>query len=106
MLILEADEAVATTAPLHMNTDMLQELDLMNRLSYKHEPEYGHLPLSYAVAKNLKQMVYDLINLSAEVIKAMLQQIDSDGEEYSEISSSHQEELPVMALVIVAMNPK
>ena len=54
MLILEADKAVAMTAPLHMNTDMLQELDLMNWLSYKHELEYGHLRLSYAVVKNLK----------------------------------------------------
>ena len=51
-------------------------------------------------------MVYDLINLSAEVIKAMQQQIDCDGEEYSEMSFSHREELPVMALVIAAMNPK
>ena len=91
-LISEADAIVTR------ETGSTLESNLVNRLSFRHEDE-GRTPLSYAVAKNLKQKVYDLIDLGAEVSKAMP---SDDG-----ASKSHDAEtFPTTALVIAATNKR
>lgn len=78
-----------------------RESNLVNRLSYKHNAADGRSPLCYAVAKNLKQQVYDLIDLGADVSKVM-------PEKHPDESSNFLEEtgLPCTALVIAATNAK
>lgn len=49
----------------------LKKSDLINRLSYKHKELGGLSPLSYAVALNLKQQVYNLLELGADTRKFM-----------------------------------
>jgi len=80
-----------------------QESNLINRLSFRHEPKDGRTPLSYAVAKNLKQKVYDLIDLGADISKVMPQlQTSSDDENASSVTDS----VPKTALVIASTNQK
>ena len=67
--------------------------DLVNRPSFLHNTTEGRTPISYAVAKNLKQRLSDLIDLGADVSKTMTNQDDENG-------------APVTALVIAATNPK
>ena len=80
-----------------------QESNLVNRLSFKHEARDGRTPLSYAVAKNLKQKVYDLIDLGADISKVMPQPQDTVEEETFSIEKDR---VPKTALVIAATNQK
>ena len=66
ILVSEADKTIALDSGV-----ALQESDLINRLSYKHKTRDGRSPLSYAVAMNLKQQVYDLLELGANITKCM-----------------------------------
>ena len=85
------------TLALDTATDR-QDADLVNRISYKHEIKEGRTPLSYAVAKNLFQQVYNIIDLGANVNKAMLEEDDG--------INNQEDFFPKTALVIATLNPK
>ena len=86
-IVADADRVITTDS-------CLGESNLVNRLSYKHNTQDGRSPLSYAVAKNLKQQVYDLIDLGADVSKMMPQ---------NPTTSNH---VPQTALTVAATNTK
>ena len=105
-LIADADNTIS------LQTGLLgQTWNLVNRLSYKHNQEEGRSPLAYAVAKNLKQQVYDLIDLGAEVSKVMPRPEETIPEQETTNSTSSDDNkesapLPKTALVIAATNTK
>ena len=94
-LISEADYAISNSTNMEY-----QESDLVNRLSYKHHVSEGRSPLSYAVAKNLYNQVYTLIELGADVSKVMSPTKEGDDD------VSEQNIVPTTALVLAATNSK
>ena len=89
-LVLEADAKISCDSGR-----VVLESNLVNRLSYKHDVLDGRSPLAYAVAKNLYQQVYNLLELGAEINKLM-----SPFEDAVHCHRRH------TALTIAATNPK
>ena len=68
-------------ADMMVNRDTGSEMlvsDIVNRPSFLHNEDKGRTPLSYAVAKNLKARIDDLLDLGADVSGTMTSQDEEE----------------------------